>query len=239
MTVMALAQKTTYTQQHPGYTLIELMIVLLLVGILALTGLPTLARSLDERKVTWMARQIMSDLHYLQAFAVKDGNPYALAFNTSDDWYQAIRVTVIIGTDLGGQTIEHPITGKMWLVSFAEGSDFGGLELAEADFGGKEWVAFDASGAPDAAGYVRIACGEFERRIEVSRSTRVTPISMLKPSWSLAVAIRSPPTDVPLRLLRSVIQKLPSSSLISQCKRETSVSISWRSLRGSRPMTIF
>ena len=158
-----------------AYTLIELLIVVLLVGILAVTGLPTLARSLDERQVAWMARQIMFDLRYLQTLAVKDGNRYALAFDTSGGSYRAVRVTEIVGTTLTGDTLAHPISKKDWVVSFAEGSEFSKLRLEAAEFAGKEWVAFDPSGAPDSAGEVGLACGEFARRIQVAAGTgRVT-----------------------------------------------------------------
>jgi len=149
--------------------------VVLLVGILAVAGLPTLARSLDERQVAWMARQLMSDLSYLQALAVKDGNQYALAFDTAADSYRAVQVTSIVGIILTGDTLEHPIGRKDWVISFAEGSEFSSLRLGQVDFVGKEWVAFDASGAPDTAGEIRLVCGEFERRINVAAGTgRVT-----------------------------------------------------------------
>ena len=149
-----------------GYTLVEVLVVVLIVSTLAAAALPALAATLESMKATALAREIATDMRYAQALAVKTGVRHRVSFWTPGQAYDTCRWE-------GGAWVlcTHPITKKNWVVGTDARSSFAGLTMTASQFGSGGCLYWNPSGAPDDGGYVRFTLGR------ITRTIRVAPLS--------------------------------------------------------------
>ena len=78
------------TISQKGFTLIELMIVIMMIGIIALFGIPAYKEWQEGYRLNDGVRQVKSALMLAKAKAVKDSSPVLVEFKTGtggDGWY--------------------------------------------------------------------------------------------------------------------------------------------------------
>lgn len=80
---MSYCKPGTRLRGRRGYTLIELVLVIVLMGILTATAFVALGPSLDRGRVRAAARVIASDLQYAQLLAVRHRTPIQVLFVSS------------------------------------------------------------------------------------------------------------------------------------------------------------
>lgn len=119
--------------RHGGFTLVELVAIILLLGILAFTAIP---RFLDKGAidVNVMAEQLANDIRYTQSLAMTSGQRNRI--NLAATSYQI--------TTSAGVPVTHPATGSTAAIS-----------LGNVSLGGYSgYIAFDGKGIPytDVAG---------------------------------------------------------------------------------------
>lgn len=119
--------------RHGGFTLVELVVIMLLLGILAFTAIP---RFLDKGAidVSAMAEQLANDIRYTQSLAMTSGQRNRI--NLAATSYQI--------TTSAGVPVTHPATGSTAAIS-----------LGNVSLGGYSgYIAFDGKGIPytDVAG---------------------------------------------------------------------------------------
>jgi type II secretion system protein H len=81
---------TSYRRRHgsaAGFTLIELIVVMLLLAIAALFVAPSMASFIRGRSLNFEARRMLSLTHYAQSRAVAEGMPVLLWFNPANSTY--------------------------------------------------------------------------------------------------------------------------------------------------------
>ncbi|MCX5851806.1 MAG: GspH/FimT family pseudopilin [Deltaproteobacteria bacterium] len=66
-------------QNKRGFTLIELIVVVMLVGIIMMIALPGLQTWMAKSRLNGAARQIMADLTYARMTAVSEGNRFVVS----------------------------------------------------------------------------------------------------------------------------------------------------------------
>jgi MSHA pilin protein MshC len=120
------------TSSHSGFTLVELVAVILLLGILAFSVAP---RFLDKGSidVSAMAEQLASDIRYTQSLAMTSGQRNRI--NLAAASYQI--------TTSAGAPVTHPATGSTTAISLGNVSLSGyNPPLTNS------YIAFDGKGIP-------------------------------------------------------------------------------------------
>lgn len=157
-----------------GFTYLEILIVLLILGIVAMLGAPMLASSMDEVRLAGAASEAVTALEYAQLTAVGGGGQTRVIFKKVVDTIgvREFKPTVDLN---GSQTtlaeadvengaftlMEHPLRpGVDYRIFYKNESRFEGVDLVNALFGGIDSVTFDALGIPSAGGTVTLALGD-------------------------------------------------------------------------------
>jgi prepilin-type N-terminal cleavage/methylation domain-containing protein len=149
-----------------GFTLVELLIVLVLVATLSVAAVPSISSTLGGMEATALAREIATDMRYAQALAVRTGIRHRVSYWAPGQAY-AVRYE-----DNGGWSLcQHPVTKKPWRVVLDEHSRYAGLTLKRSQFGSSEYLYWDKFGAPEAGGFVTFTLGN------CTRTVRVAPLS--------------------------------------------------------------
>lgn len=72
--------------QH-GFTLMECMIVVLILGIVAMVGIPQFNGMTSEIGLNEAAAELISGLHYTRSLAVEHQRPFGLRADVSGNWF--------------------------------------------------------------------------------------------------------------------------------------------------------
>ncbi|MCR4303774.1 MAG: type II secretion system GspH family protein [Gallionella sp.] len=115
-----------------GFTLVELAVIILLVGILAFTAIPRFAG--PSLRVDAQAEQLASDIRYTQTLAMTRGDRFRI--NLTATGYQ-------ITSSTGATTVVHPGTGSTNAVAL-NGVTLSGWNPPLTN----DYVAFDGRGVP-------------------------------------------------------------------------------------------
>ncbi|MCI5178213.1 MAG: prepilin-type N-terminal cleavage/methylation domain-containing protein [Candidatus Electrothrix sp. AW3_4] len=70
-----------------GFSFVELMVVIALIGILSAMSLPSLLKGLPEKRLKAAARNVYADLQKARLLAVKKNKKITVRFNESDRYY--------------------------------------------------------------------------------------------------------------------------------------------------------
>jgi type IV fimbrial biogenesis protein FimT len=72
------SSRPAWTHPEPGYTLLQLVIVMLIVAILAAIGLPTFKYVTSSNRIATEANALLADMQYARSEAVKEGQPVTI-----------------------------------------------------------------------------------------------------------------------------------------------------------------
>ena len=158
---------------HGGFTLVEALIIVFLLGIVTVMAIPTLQSGLAESKLAGASGEITVALEYAQLVAMTSGNQTRVTIDAANDTILVERYEIsgdIMGAetelpqndiDTGAfATVAHPASrGKDYDIAFADESRFDGVDIVSATFGGGQTVTFDAMGVPSNGGTVTLSLG--------------------------------------------------------------------------------
>jgi prepilin-type N-terminal cleavage/methylation domain-containing protein len=114
---------------NQGFSLLELLLVLLLLGLSSLLILPTIDRGLREREVRRSALGLAAAARELRNRALYDGIPQRLVLNVPENYFVARDREVHLPSEVkffqleGGQTLESSVRQYIF---FPNGSSLGG-----------------------------------------------------------------------------------------------------------------
>jgi len=124
----------------PGFTLVEVLIVLVIVGIIAVIAVPLYSSAASVQLKT-AANMIASDIEYAKSMAMSTGRNYSVVFDTSAESYRI--------NDFAGQVIPHPVRiGVNYIVDFASDVRLDKVDIASTTLGAMNMIRFDSLGAP-------------------------------------------------------------------------------------------
>ncbi|WP_197530305.1 pilus assembly FimT family protein [Bythopirellula polymerisocia] len=143
-----------------AFSLVELTIVVLVVGIVTAIAAPKFDNALKLARVRSAAKWIKSDLSFAQRHASRTSSNQTVNFDTSTHSYALTGVSDI---NRRGQSY----------VIYLNDSKFN-AQLVSADFGGSSSVTFNIHGQPDNAGTVVVRSGNTTKTIVMNSLGQVT-----------------------------------------------------------------
>jgi type II secretion system protein H len=147
-----------------GFTFIETLMVVLLMGIVATLAVPALDSAFTETKIDAVTVWIIGDIRYAQSLAIRTQQLHSVIFDPANDAYRL--------ADKDGTTIQHPLTKQAYQVNFTTQARWQGIDLVSTTFaGGTNTVIFDSLGAPQSAGIVTLRFAGQQRLISVASPT--------------------------------------------------------------------
>jgi len=159
------ALRTTRTNNCPlraGFTLLELVLVLVILATLGAIAAPRYATALDRYHADATARRIVADLELARATARNTSASVTVTFDPGLNSY------VMTGVD----SLDHPGNDATLVLSVAPYRS----QLVATGLGGDDEIVFDGFGVPDLGGTVLIQCGNESRTITVDNETGVASV---------------------------------------------------------------
>lgn len=130
---------------HRAFSLIELIVVILLLGIVAAIGSVRYSHALSHHRALRRAEQVAAHIQRARHAARGRSQIVSLSFDAANESY----------TMTGLPHPDHP--SGTFVVDLAEGPL--AAELSTADFGGDAILSFNSFGVPDSGGSLTIASG--------------------------------------------------------------------------------
>lgn len=145
------------SETRRGFTLIDLTITVLIMGVVAATASPKFAALLTSYTAEAAARRIAADLNYAASAAAQTSQSVTVNFDLAGDSYS------VAGVD----SPDHP--GAAWAVSLTTGGM--NVDLVSADFAAAQAVTFNAHGRPNNPGSIVLSSGSDSATIIVDAAT--------------------------------------------------------------------
>lgn len=172
-------KKSDQSKQMNGFTMIEMIIVVVIIGIAALIAMPMLSSAADMQ-VRSAANRIAADLDYAKSMAITHQTTYSVVFDTVNESYEI--------QDNTGTVIKNPVQPTQdYRVDFGTDRNLNRVNIATAVFNSplNKTVTFDYLGCPYAgslylnAGQVTLRddTGTFEININIEPMTGYVTIS--------------------------------------------------------------
>jgi prepilin-type N-terminal cleavage/methylation domain-containing protein len=115
-------------RKHAGFTLIELMVVIGIVGLLAAITVPNLISWLPKYRVGSAARNVISAVEFARLRAIRENSPVDVNFDYGND-----RVTVVNSGDNTLRQFQCPSDVDLIDSGLGEKLQFGGRGFADKD----------------------------------------------------------------------------------------------------------
>jgi prepilin-type N-terminal cleavage/methylation domain-containing protein len=155
-----------------GFTFLELVIVVLILGIITMMAMPAMNDFFSEETINAAADATATAIHYARATAITTGVPHRVIFDPEADSFQVEKHVSGVPPEEVFEAARHPLTKRHYLVSFtAEGTGLQCVNVGTALFGEADYVRFDNLGAPLEVGFVMLEYGGRSRKIGVTATS--------------------------------------------------------------------
>ena len=168
------------TCENKGFSLLDLLIVIMILGILGVFLAPQLHSTLNEARLNEATGELVSGLHYAQSLAVTHQRPFGLAANVAENWFRVFDHQY--RTDAsphhsgtppvdGYGVVLNPLDKKWYTLDFDTTHQYEGVSIDSAPASGG-MISFYADGHSSAADsvFVLVFGGE-QRTITVDGTT--------------------------------------------------------------------
>lgn len=154
-----------------GFTLIEMVILVMITGILGVVFAPQITNSMNDIRLSKAAQKLAMDIRYMRELALSRHDVYGIEFNDEDNSYRLYH-----WDGANKNTIADPHMGGEMVVDFDTIAAFNGVTLGESSttdvtvdaFG----VPYDANGlALASAASVILHSGSLSTTVQITNST--------------------------------------------------------------------
>jgi len=156
-----------------GFTMAEVLIVVLIMGIVTLAGLPLLTNSMDHYRLKGGAQEVVNALRYAQSSVISSGRQTRVIIAPNVDQIGVRQYTISANLTSGGnqlvagnvesgtyELMEHPLKkGFDYQIQFPNEDRFKGVDITASDFDESNPVNFDTMGHPSHGGTITLALG--------------------------------------------------------------------------------
>jgi prepilin-type N-terminal cleavage/methylation domain-containing protein len=142
-----------------GFSLVELVMVVVIIAILAAMAVPRFGDSLAHRRVEAAARRIAADLALAQRRAKATSASHTVVFNTGGHAYVVE----------GAQDLDHP--GDVYEVSLADDPYRAVITAIVLGADTPRKIVFDGYGVPDSGGTIVVEAGGNQKTVTVDPDT--------------------------------------------------------------------
>ena len=154
-------------RSYAGFTLIEILIVVAIIGITALVIIPAFNSYEDEQKLTMAAAELTDALRYARNEAIRTGNTFRVAINADNDQFLIEDLAA-----LPGQAVIHPVNRTPYRIDFSASGRYSGTDITGS---GMINIDFHGNGQTDNDEVITLSYGPFTTVIMVdSSSGRIT-----------------------------------------------------------------
>jgi prepilin-type N-terminal cleavage/methylation domain-containing protein len=122
-----------------AFTLVEIIIVIIILSIVSVIAIPMLSSAADTQ-VRSAVNILAADIEYAKNLAISRQKNYSIVFNVTDNTYEI--------QDKDSATINHPITGKLYSVNFANDSRLSRVKIISVELNDSDVLIFDYLGSP-------------------------------------------------------------------------------------------
>ena len=174
-----------------GFTYVELMIVLLLLGIVAMLGSPALNTAMGNARLSGAAQEVVNALEFAQLTAMTTGQKTRVVIGAPQDRIAVRQYKTnadlfnggdeLVDNDVESGTFElmgYPMNkGIDYEIDFPDESRFRGVDITASDFNVGDPVIFDTLGAPSKGGTVTLAMGGRQMVVSLDALTGKVTVS--------------------------------------------------------------
>ena len=127
-------------ERFRAFTLVELLIVVVIISIAALTAIPMMS-SAAGMQIRSAANMITADLEYAKSMAISRAQNFSVVFNVANESYRI--------EDQYGNVLPHPVKkGFDYIIDFQNDGRLDKVDIVSVDFDSTNEVKFDYLGSP-------------------------------------------------------------------------------------------
>jgi type II secretion system protein H len=156
-----------------GFTLIEIVIVVAIMGIVATISLPAINSTLQGSRLRGAAYEVVTAMEYAQLTAMTSGRETRVVIGHNNERIAVRQYTTTADLFTGGDELAeaavesgtygimpHPTKkGLNYRFDFPDVNRFKDVDITISDFSNTNRVSFDAQGAPSKGGSATLALG--------------------------------------------------------------------------------
>lgn len=143
-----------------AFTIIELILVMLVIGILASVAAPRYREAMATYRADAAAKRVAADLRMVRQYACKTSSVQTVQFDAAANTYAAASLPDL---NRAGTAYTVDLSGSEYVT-----------DLTAATFGSGATVQFDIYGRPDLTGSVTLQSGARARTVSVDAAGNVT-----------------------------------------------------------------
>jgi len=158
-------------RRNQGFTLLEVVIVVLVLGIMAAAAVPAMNGFFTDEKINGAADSVVTAIYYARTMAITTGVDHRVNFDPATESFSVEKYTGGEPPSETFEAVENPLTKRNYTLSFGEGTNAEGVDLCSATFGADQFVRFGRLGEPKFTGSVVIEYGGRQRTVSVTATS--------------------------------------------------------------------